>query len=611
MKGSRKTKEKAERVERAAPRSHRRWLPWAAALLIAGAALAAYVPAFQAGWSWDDDMSVYENPLVTQPDGPRRIWLTTEDHDFWPLTRTAFWLEYQAFGDAPAGYHAVNVVLHALASVLVFLVLSRMGVPAAAFGGLAFALHPVNAATVVWISEFKNILVLIFFALTALAWLRFDESRSRTAYIGAVAAFAAALASKTSVVAWPAMMLGWAWWHRGRLTRRDVIESLPFWALAAAMSAMTFLVQGRIETVLNRPLVGVEKLAGPGWVFWFYAWKALVPVNLSAVYPHWRDTIVSLGWAAYLPTLALAGAVIGSWLARRMAWGRALLLAEGYTLLAMAPVLGVFNSTITMHSLVADHYQYVPIVGIIGLGCAAFSAAARRWPRARSMVAAAGVLIVVGLAPATASRASILSSEERLWNDTLAKNPGAWVAEYNLATGMTLQARRMAAGIVQRSAEVDALAAQAQALQEKGDLAGASSLRDAAGARQREIDAAIAAFKQLGGGAVAHFRRALELQPLYTRTYNNLGLMLGSLGQDEEAIAVYRRGIEVLARHYQREDAGLVFNLSQAFMRQRRFAEAVAAAQDAVRLLPGDPDAQANLAAARAGLRGEGGNPPR
>jgi protein O-mannosyl-transferase len=258
-----------------------------------------------------------------------------------------------------------------------------------------------------------------------------------------------------------------------------------------------------------------------------------------------------------------------------------------------------------MHSLVADHYQYIPIVGVIGLACAALRAVARLGPHARTWAVAAGIVAIACLFPATVSRASVLSSEERLWNDTLAKNPQSWAAHYNLATGLTLRARGLAESIVRQSAEIDGLAAQAQAMQARGDVAGASSARDAAAARQREVEATMTEFRRLGGDAVAHFRLSLELQPLYTRTYSNLGLMLGSLGQDEEAIATYRRGIEVTGRYYHREDSGLVFNLSQALIRQRRFAEAIPLAQDAVRLLPGDQEAQATLAAALAGLGGE------
>jgi hypothetical protein len=165
-------------------------------------------PAYSGGWIWDDATSVYSNPVVTRPDGLYRIWLTAEDYDFWPMTKTVFWTEYQFFKDDPAGYHKVNIALHAAACVLIYLVLRRLAVPGAALAGLVFALHPVNAASVAWVAELKNVLSMIVLALTVLSWLRFEGRQSRLWYALTLLAYAAALASKTSVVMFPIMLLG-------------------------------------------------------------------------------------------------------------------------------------------------------------------------------------------------------------------------------------------------------------------------------------------------------------------------------------------------------------------------------------------------------------------
>jgi tetratricopeptide (TPR) repeat protein len=579
------------------------WLPWLMAIGIAAAALLVYIPAYDGEWAWDDDISVYSNPQVTQPGGLGRIWLTTEDHDFWPLTRTAFRAEYAVFKDAPAGYHAVNIVLHAVASVLVFLVLRRLGVPCAVLGGLAFAVHPVNAAAVVWISELKTLLAMIFLALTVLAWLRFERDRRWTWYAAAWLAYAAALASKTSVVTWPVMMLGLAWWHRGRITWRDLAESAPFFAVAGAMSAMTLLVQARMVNVLTRPLVGLAKVAGVGWVFWFYVQKALVPAGLSAIYPHWKDTIVSLGWTAYLPTAALATLLIVSWLKRGTVWGRSLLLAAGYCLLAMFPVLGLFSSTITMHSLVADHYEYLPIVGVIALACASGWALVQRRPRAQIAGGVVAAAILILLASATVTRAGVWSSGARLWRDTLDRNPQSWVAHYNVATDLTMRSRRMVSDVLEESRTSDALLQQAQALEARGDSREAASYREASGSGRRGTEAKVLEIQVLCREAVSHYRRSIEIQPLHIRSYANLGLVLVSLGQADEALGVYRRGIELEDRYYgEKKDPTLWFNFSQALLGRQRFAEAIPACRTALRLAPGDQAAVANLAQALSGL---------
>lgn len=110
-------------------------------------------------------------------------------------------------------------------------------------------------------------------------------------------------------------------------------------------------------------------------------------------------------------------------------------------------------------------------------------------------------------------------------------------------------------------------------------------------------------FQGLGSEAVSHFRRSLEIQPLHIRTYVNLGLVLGSLGQADEAIGVYRTGLDVEARHYGgRREPSLWFNLGQALLSRQRYAEAVPVCRTTLQLMPHDQAAVTDLVQALNGL---------
>src|SRR6185295_16238303 len=98
------------------PASARRWLP---AVALAALVFAAYFPALSAGWIWDDDDYVTENRTLESIDGLRRIWFEFGAvPQYYPLVHTTFWIERHAWGLDPAGYHAVNIALHALGAVL-------------------------------------------------------------------------------------------------------------------------------------------------------------------------------------------------------------------------------------------------------------------------------------------------------------------------------------------------------------------------------------------------------------------------------------------------------------------------------------------------------------
>jgi hypothetical protein len=116
----------------------------AAALLVA-MALAAYWPATGCGYIWDDDAYVVENEALRSAGGLWDIWTDVwETPQYYPLVHSTYWLEYHLWGLDPAGYHVVNILLHALGAVLLWRVLALLRVPGAWVAAAVFALHPVH-----------------------------------------------------------------------------------------------------------------------------------------------------------------------------------------------------------------------------------------------------------------------------------------------------------------------------------------------------------------------------------------------------------------------------------------------------------------------------------
>ena len=153
---------------------------WLLGLLLVAATLLAYQPAWQAGFIWDDDEYVTNNPLLTAPDGLKRIWFSLDSpSQYFPLTYTVFRIERSLWGFNPAGFHWVNILLHAANALLVWRLLRQLSVPGAWLAAAIFALHPVQVESVAWVTELKNVLSLFFFLLALLAWVEFVEDRPK------------------------------------------------------------------------------------------------------------------------------------------------------------------------------------------------------------------------------------------------------------------------------------------------------------------------------------------------------------------------------------------------------------------------------------------------
>jgi hypothetical protein len=190
----------------------------AAALFLAS--LLAYFPALQGDPLWDDDRHLTP-PELRSLAALVRIWTDLgATQQFYPLLHSAFWLEHRLWSDAMTGYHLATVGQHALAALLLALVLRRLAVPGAWLAAWLFALHPIHVESVASISEQKNTLSAVVYLGAALAYLQFDTDRRPARYRLALLLYGLGLTTKTVVAVLPTALLFVFWWQRGWLRWR-------------------------------------------------------------------------------------------------------------------------------------------------------------------------------------------------------------------------------------------------------------------------------------------------------------------------------------------------------------------------------------------------------
>ncbi|HWB58067.1 MAG TPA: hypothetical protein VG733_01180 [Chthoniobacteraceae bacterium] len=343
-------------------------------MLLIASALLAFLPAVWCGYIWDDDTLLTANPLVKAhgAHGLVAIWRGVDSRDYTPLTISAFWLEWRIWGDNPAGYHIVNLLLHAVAVLLLWRIFLALRIPGAWLGAFLFAIHPINAASAAWIAELKNTLSAVFFLGSILAFLHAYIQRDRRWIVGSVLLFLLAGLSKGAVVTLPLVLAGCLFWMYGKITRGDVFRLLPFFVIAGVVAALTIHYQGRAQNYHIIPGSYLFRIARAGQAVWWYLGAIFFPAGISPIAPQWNFDLHSP--LAYLPALGVL-ALLTLFYINRRTWGRSLFFAGSYYLWMLLPVLGFVWMALQQETPAADWWQYLAAPGIFACVAAGYTLA--------------------------------------------------------------------------------------------------------------------------------------------------------------------------------------------------------------------------------------------
>jgi len=551
-----------------------------------GIVLAAHWPSLSStALSFDDDQYLLENQLVQKPgwESTRRflcevLYPSTVRGYYQPLAMLSLMADYamggrvdnlRPFRITSLGLHVANTLL-----IIVFLYLLFGNSPAAVTVGVLFGIHPLTIESIPWLSERKTLLAGFFVLWCLICYVRFSRTQSWQSYLLCMVFFIFALLSKPTSTPVPILMILLDYWPLKRLSKKTVIQKIPFFLIAVIAAIITFLSQKNTSSVTmpgEHGLVRILFIICHNIVFYLqrFAW----PVGLSGYYPF--PSPFSLGHPKVLAGV-IGTAVLFVILLVSLRWTRSLVTGWLFFFLAIFPTLGVIGF---YPVIAADRHAYIPMLGLFLPLCGFLAWLCRGWADklSRRCIVALAVTACLAAGEIGATRAYLVH-----WRDSVSLHrymiklaPNVTVLHNNLGNFL------------------DELGESEEAIEHFNKSLTINP-------HSPEVHNNLGnVLHNIGKSdeAIEHFRRAIEIRPKFSQVHYNLARVLATQGKTEEAISEYR-----LALQMRPENVDILSNLAYLLAEQGQYEEAVRLYEKALEVEPDNIIAHGRLGLALAGL---------
>ncbi|MBE9527672.1 MAG: tetratricopeptide repeat protein [Proteobacteria bacterium] len=528
---------------------------WLLAVVVAALTFAVFYPTLSNGFvNWDDPTYIYKNRMIRSLDAEFIKWAFTSivSANWHPLTMISHAIDFALFGENPAGHHFTSILIHAINSLLVFVLswrlitygLARVAgneqsvceagkksypLVAALVAALLFGLHPVHVESVAWAAERKDLLCALFFLFSFLGYLKYREggARSTLFYVLSLLALAAALLSKPMAVTLPVLLIIVDIYPLGRRpsVRSVVIEKLPFFALGLLSSVITLITQsaggamGSLETytVISRVLIAAR-------AYPFYLVKMALPTNLAPYYP--QQGTPSLAGAEFILSILFVTVItVVSYVLYKKRLRLVAALWAGYFVLLL-PVSGIVQ---VGAQSAADRYTYLPsIAPFILVGVVAALVLEKFFKRKLLPAAICSVVVItVMYAPLTVRQIAVWKDSITLWSHEIELWPDSVAIAYT-NRGIALGGKgKLGEAKADFTRAIEIMPEHAEAYYNRAKAYGMERRHDL---------------------AIADLSIAVQIRPMHAASFFNRGAEYANLGRYPEAIADFERVAEIAPR---------------------------------------------------------------
>ena len=505
--------------------------------LLIVAILIVYFPVQHHGFiSLDDGLYVTDNDHVQQGLSVEGLkWaLTTDDAGFWiPLTWISLMIDSHLFGPQAGTYHVINVIIHLVNALLLFLVFRRMTGEfwPGALVAMLFAVHPIHVESVAWVSERKDVLFAFFWFLSIWFYARYSEKPGLSRYSPLIISFLLGLLAKPMMVTLPFVLLLLDYWPLKRMQIRTmnqphdprsqqtlpglILEKVPLFVLTVIVSVITFMLQktGGAITSLNALPVS-QRIFNSLISYTKYIAKMIWPHPLAVLYPR-QDVLPAWQWILSLTALMAVTALI----IRYRKIHPFLPVGWLWFLGTMVPVIGFVQAG---PQTMADRFAYIPFIGLYLMAAWGLGAVITRWPHRKIATVIIMSGIVITLMILAHIQVGYWSNNLTLYGHTLKTTSNNFVVHRNYGMALAYKGRLKEAHFhFQRALEIDP--GYAQTYHDMGTTLMLMGNYDE---------------------SIKYLTHSLKLRPNYSKSHNNLGLTLMSQGRIEEAEFHFRRALQ-------------------------------------------------------------------
>lgn len=534
--------------------------------------------------AFDDDVHVYENLDLQRGITFENIkWaFTTTSPDFWhPVTWLTHMLGYELYGLNPGKHHLINLFIHIVNTLLLFLFFYRStrSTWRSAFVAALFALHPLHVESVAWITERKDVLSAFFMFVTLLIYTSYAKKPDIFKYLLVLFTYSLGLMSKALIVTLPFLLILLDYWPLGRLDfgqskdteklnikkvspGRLLLEKVPLLVLSAIVMGIIFSQKDGAPFIPLETAPVSLRISNALVSYVTYIIKMIWPGGLAVLYPY-PDS---------LPLWQVAGSLILllmiSIQAFRWRLSHPYLVTGWFWYMGtFVPVIGLVQ--FGLWAAISDRHTYVPLTGIFIMLAWGIPQIFGKGNLKKDIIRSSSFIVLILLMICTKLQVSHWRNSITLFKHTLEVTSNNYVIHNNYGRAILFQDGR----------EDEAMSHFKKALVINPRSEYAHSNIGILLAREGKLEEAI-----------TQFSKALSIQPDDDQTQFNLGLALSQQGKTDEAIEHYEEALRINPSNIK-----VLNNLGMTLQSQGRIDEAIKHYEEALKINPKDENAHNNL----------------